>query len=52
MFSSYKKLDNLCAIIDKNQGQLDVTKHLVFPLTNLEQKLTAFGWRVFTVDGT
>ncbi|GAK59922.1 transketolase domain protein [Candidatus Vecturithrix granuli] len=52
MFSSYKKLDNLCAIIDKNQGQLDVTKHLVFPLTDLEEKLTAFGWRVFTVDGT
>ena len=52
MFASYKKLDNLCAIIDKNQGQLDVTKHLVFPLTDLEQKLTAFGWRVFTVDGT
>ena len=52
MFSSYKKLDNLCAIIDKNQGQLDVTKHLVFPMTNLEEKLSAFGWRVFTVDGT
>lgn len=52
MFSSYKKLDNLCAIIDKNQGQLDVTKHLVFPMTNLAEKLTAFGWRVFTVDGT
>lgn len=52
MFSSHKKLDNLCVLVDKNSGQLDTHTQLVFPLTELAQKFTAFGWRVFEVDGT
>jgi transketolase len=52
MFSSYKKLDNLCVMVDKNAGQLDDTKQLIFPLLDLERRLAAFGWRVFNVDGT
>jgi transketolase len=52
MFSSYKKLDNLCVLIDKNAGQLDDTKQLIFPLLDLDRRLTSFGWRVFNVDGT
>jgi transketolase len=50
MFSSHKKLDNLCVLIDKNSGQLDTHTQLVFPLVDLEKKFTAFGWRVFEVD--
>jgi transketolase N-terminal domain/subunit len=52
MYSSHKKLDNLCVIIDKNAGQLDDTKQLIFPLLHLDRRFTAFGWRVFDVDGT
>jgi len=52
MFSSYKKLDNLCVLIDKNSGQLDTHKRLVFPLLELDKKFAAFGWRVFDVDAT
>jgi transketolase C-terminal domain/subunit len=52
MFSSYKKLDNLCILIDKNSGQLDDTKQLVFPLLELDKRFASFGWRTFTVDAT
>ncbi len=52
MFSSYKKLDNLCVLVDKNAGQLDDTKQLIFPLLDLDKRWASFGWRVFNVDGT
>ena len=52
MFSSYKKLDNLCVMVDKNAGQLDDTKQLIFPLLDLDKRFACFGWRVFNVDGT
>ncbi len=52
MFASHKKLDNLCVLIDKNSGQLDTHRQLVFPLLELDKKFTAFGWRVFEVDAT
>jgi transketolase len=52
MYSSHKKLDNLCVLVDKNAGQLDDTKQLIFPLLHLDRRLAAFGWRVFDVDGT
>jgi transketolase len=52
MYSSYRKLDNLCVLIDKNAGQLDDTKQLIFPLLDLDKRFACFGWRVFNVDGT
>ena len=52
MFSSYKKLDNLCVLVDKNAGQLDDTKQLIFPMLDLDKRFGCFGWRVFNVDGT
>ena len=52
MFSGYKKLDNLCMIIDANSGQLDDTKQLILPLPQLGKKIESFNWNVFEVDGT
>ncbi|HEY81722.1 MAG TPA: transketolase [Dehalococcoidia bacterium] len=52
MFSAYKKLDNLCVLVDKNSGQLDDTKQLVHPLPELDKRFACFGWRVFNVDAT
>jgi len=51
MYSSYKKLDNLCVLVDKNVGQLDDTRQLVVPLLNLNKRFAGNGWRVFDVDG-
>lgn len=52
MFAGYKKLDNLCVLIDKNSGQLDNPKQMLVPIDPLDQKFAAFGWRVFDVDAT
>jgi transketolase len=52
MFSGHKKIDNLCVLVDKNSGQLDDPKQLIFPMLDLERKCMSFGWRVFNVDST
>jgi transketolase len=52
MYSSHKRLDNLCVIVDKNSGQLDDTKQLIFPLLELDKRFAAFGWRAVNVDAT
>jgi transketolase len=52
MFASYKRLDNLCVLVDKNSGQLDDTKQLIFPLLELVDRFKSFGWRVLSVDAT
>ncbi len=49
--SSAMKLDNLTAVVDRNQFQANVrTEHLI-PLEPLERKFEAFGWNVFSCDG-
>jgi transketolase len=52
MYAGYKKLDNLCVIVDMNFGQLDRIDHLVLPLDRLSDKFLSFGWKVCPVDGT
>jgi transketolase len=52
MYSTHKRLDNLCVIVDKNSGQLDDTKQLIFPLLELDKRFTAFGWKASNVDAT
>ena len=52
MYSGTKRLDNLCVLIDKNEGQLDVTTQLTIPFGGLAGALENFGWRVFDVDAT
>ena len=51
MFSSAKSLDNLCVIVDKNEGQLDNPKALQFPMPHTKERFESFGWRSFDVDG-
>jgi transketolase len=50
MFSGFKRLDNLCVLVDKNSGQLDDPRQLIFPLIELEKRFASFGWKAFTVD--
>ncbi|MDC7245527.1 MAG: transketolase C-terminal domain-containing protein [Sphaerochaetaceae bacterium] len=52
MFAPKNHLDNLCVIIDKNNGQLDDYTKLHFSMDNIGNQLKAFGWKVVEVDGT
>ena len=45
------KLDNLTVIVDKNGLQADGYTEEIIDLSPLADKLTAFGLKVFTVDG-
>jgi transketolase len=50
-FAGARRLDNLCAIVDKNEGQLDNPRSLAFPMSGLEERFRSFGWRAVAVDG-
>jgi transketolase len=52
MYSAYKRLDNLCVLVDKNNGQLDIVDRLIFPLPDLEAVFRAYGWQVHSADAT
>jgi transketolase len=45
------QLDNLVAVIDRNNIQRDGTSDDVLPLEPLAEKLSAFGWNAIVVDG-
>ncbi|UCF98807.1 MAG: hypothetical protein JSV89_04540, partial [Spirochaetaceae bacterium] len=52
MYAPHKRLDNLCMLVDKNEGQLDNSAQLIFPMDNLPRQIESFGWRMFNIDGT
>lgn len=51
MFASQYGLDNLVAIIDRNNLQIDGNVNDVMSLGDLSAKASAFGWDVVGVDG-
>jgi transketolase N-terminal domain/subunit/transketolase C-terminal domain/subunit len=52
MFAGQKHLDNLCLLVDQNNGQLDISSRMVFPMPNLEAVFAAFNWNVLSADTT
>jgi len=52
MYAGYKKLDNMCLIIDANGGQLDDVSSLIIDEGDVKKAFESFGWRVYEVDGT
>src|SRR5436190_1772462 len=52
MFAGQKHLDNLCVMVDRNNGQLDIASRLVFPMPELERVFASFDWQVHSVDAT
>ena len=36
MYAGQKHLDNLCVLVDQNNGQLDISSRMVFPMPDLE----------------
>lgn len=45
------KLNNLIAIVDRNNIQIDGPTEQVMPLEDLRHKFEAFGWHVLEIDG-
>jgi transketolase len=52
MFAGYKRVDNLCVMVDNNGGQLDIVSTLHFPYHSLGESFSSFGWKVIEVDAT
>ena len=51
MAASHYKLDNLCAIVDRNRLQISGSTEDVMHHDDLAARFTAFGWHVIQVDG-
>lgn len=51
MFAAHKKLDNLCAVIDFNNLQIDGSLDEVNSPCPIDEKFKAFGWNVVVIDG-
>ena len=52
MYAGQKHLDNLCVMVDRNNGQLDMANRMVFPMPELERVFASFDWQVHQVDAT
>lgn len=51
MTASHYKLDNLCAIVDNNDLQIDGYCSEVMNISPIDEKFKAFGWNVLKIDG-
>lgn len=51
MSASHYKLDNLCAVVDRNRLQISGSTEDVMHHDDLEARFAAFGWHVVQVDG-
>ena len=52
MYAGQAHLDNLCVLVDRNYGQLDIHTRTVFPMPDLAPVFRAFGWDAHDVDAT
>lgn len=51
MSAGHYKLDNLCAVVDRNRLQISGCTEDVMQQDSQEQRWAAFGWNVLSVDG-
>ncbi len=51
MAGSHYKLDNLCAVVDRNRLQISGSTEDVMHHDSQEERWAAFGWHVISVDG-
>ncbi len=51
MTASHYRLDNLCAILDRNGLQIDGQVEEIMSIEPIVDKWTAFGWAVLEIDG-
>jgi len=50
MHAGAKRLDNFCVLVDKNEGQLDNPRNLLYPMSRIDEAFESFGWKVLSVD--
>lgn len=51
MSATQYKLDNLCAVVDRNRLQISGTTEEVMHQDYVEERFKTFGWNVISVDG-
>lgn len=51
MAAAHYKLDNLCAMVDYNELQIDGSIHDVMDPSPIDEKFKAFGWHVIEING-
>lgn len=51
MFAGKYRLQNLTAIVDRNNIQIDGNTEAIMPLEDLRGKWESFGWHVLEIDG-
>jgi len=51
MAASHYKLDNLTAILDRNEMQVDGITDCIMSLEPLKEKWESFGWKTITING-
>jgi transketolase len=51
MFAPHNKVDNLIAIVDRNNQQIDGSLDEILDLGNLGEKYATFGWEILRMDG-
>ena len=52
MYAGATHLDNLCVMVDRNYGQLDIHNRMVFPMPDLAAVFASFGWNAHSIDTT
>ncbi len=52
MYAGQNHLDNLCVLVDRNNGQLDIHNRMLFPMPALDEVFRSFGWIAHNVDAT
>lgn len=51
MAASHYKLDNLCAVVDRNHLQISGDTEEVMAHEDLRERFSSFGWNVISVNG-
>src|SRR5260370_5266911 len=52
MYAGAKGLDNFCVLVDRNNGQLDISSRMVFPIPNLAPVFESFASQPYSADAT
>jgi transketolase C-terminal domain/subunit len=52
MYAGQNHLDNLCMLVDRNHGQLDIHTKTVYPMPDFAEVFRSFGWESVEADAT
>jgi transketolase len=52
MYAGQHHLDNLCVLVDRNNGQLDIHDRTLYPMPPLDKVFASFNWKTHSVDAT